>query len=62
MIVVKNPPASVGDLRDMSSIPGSGSFRGVGNDTPLQCSCLENSIGRGTWWATVHGAQRFGHD
>ena len=62
MLVVKNPPASVGDPRDMSSIPGSGSSRGVGNDTPLHCSCLENSIGRGAWWATVHGAQRFGHD
>jgi len=26
-----------------------------GNGNPLQYSCLENSIDRGTWWATVHG-------
>ena len=25
---------------------------------PLQCSCLENSIDRGTWWATVHGVTK----
>ena len=29
---------------------------------PLQYSCLENSIDRGVWWATVHRAQRVGHD
>ena len=61
-LVVKNLSASVGDPKDMSSIPGLGSFPGVGNGTPLQCSCLENSISRGAWWATVHRAQRFGRD
>ena len=35
---------------------------GVGNDNPLQYSCLENSMDRGAWWATVHGVQRVGHD
>ena len=35
------------------SIPGSGTFPGEGNGNPLQYSCLENSIDRGAWWATV---------
>ena len=47
-IVVKNPPANAGDPRDTDLIPG----RGHGN--LLWCSCLENSMDRGTWWATVH--------
>ena len=52
---VKNPPANAGDARDTVSISGSGRFPGVGNGNPLQCSCLENSMDRGTWWATVRG-------
>ena len=52
--VVKNPPANAGDTRDMGSIPGPGRSPGVGNDDPLQYSCLENSIDRGDWQATVH--------
>ena len=36
-------------------IPGSGRFPGEGNGYPLQYSCLENSMERGAWWATVHG-------
>ena len=55
-LVVKNLPANAGDARDMSSIPGSGRFSGVGNGNPLQYSCLENPIDKGDWWATVHGA------
>ena len=31
------------------------SFNGEGNGTPLQYSCLENTMDRGAWWATVHG-------
>ena len=42
-LVVKNPPANAGDLRNMSSITGSGISPGVGNGTPLQYCCLENS-------------------
>ena len=38
------------------SIPGSGRSLGEGNGNPLQYSCLENSMGRGAWRATVHGA------
>ena len=40
---------------DSGSIPGSKRSLREGNDNPLQYSCLENSVDRGTWWATVHG-------
>ena len=40
---------------DSGSIPGSERFPGEGNGNPLQYSCLENSMGRGAWWATVQG-------
>ena len=33
-------------------------FFGEGNGTPLQCSCLENHMNRGAWWATVHGVAK----
>ena len=58
MRAIKNPPANTRDTRDKSSVPGSGRSPGVGNDIPLQYSCLENSMGRGAWWATVHGATK----
>ena len=54
-LVVKNPPASAGDVRDTGSIPGSGRCSGEGNDNPLQYSCLENPMDRGAWQPTVHG-------
>ena len=54
--VVKNLPANAGDSRAAGSIPGLGRSPGVGNANPLQYSCLENSMGRGTWRASVHGA------
>ena len=41
-LVVKNPPAKAGDLRDMGSIPGSERSPGEENGNPLQYSCLEN--------------------
>ena len=53
-LVVKNPPANAGDLRDTSSIHGSGSSPGGGHSDPLQYSCLENPRDRGAWWAAVH--------
>ena len=59
--VVKNPPANAGvsgDTRDTVSIPGSGRSSGVGNGSPLQYSCLENSMDRGAWKATVHGVAK----
>ena len=56
--MVNNLPASVGNVRDADSIPGSGRSPGEGNGIPLQYSCLENSMGRGAWQATVHGATK----
>ena len=52
-LVLKNPPANAGDLRDMGLIPGSGRSPGGEKGNPLQYSCLENSMDRGAWWATV---------
>ena len=51
---VKNPSANAGNIRDMDLIPGLGRFPGKGNGNPLQYSCLENPMDRGTWQATVH--------
>ena len=48
---VKNQPAKAGDT---GSIPGSERSPGEENDNPLQYSCLENSMDRGAWRATVH--------
>ena len=45
-LVVKNPPANTGDIRDAGSIPGLGRFPGGGHGYPLQYSCLENPM---TW-------------
>ena len=53
--VAKNPPANEGDAGDMGSIPGLGRSLGEGNGNPLQYSFLGNPMGRGAWWATVHG-------
>ena len=40
---------------DLGSIPELGRSPGEGNGNPLQYSCLENSMDRRAWWATVHG-------
>ena len=45
----KESAFSVGDP---GSVPSSRRFPGVGNGNPLQYSCLENSMDKGTWWAT----------
>ena len=47
---------------DSGSIPGWGRSPGEGNGNPLQYSCLENSVDRGAWWATVHGVAKSQHD
>ena len=59
-VVVKNPPADAGDVRDVGSIPVSGGYPEEGNGNPLQYSCLENSMDRGAWW--VMGSQRVRHN
>ena len=53
-LVVKNPPANAGDIRDLGSIPGLGGCPGGGHGNPLQYSCLEKPMDRGACWATVH--------
>ena len=55
---VKNPPANEGDSGDVGSIPGSGRSPAEGNGNLLQHSCLENSMDRGAWRATVHGVRK----
>ena len=52
-LVVKNLTGNAGDARDTGSISGSERSSGEGNGNPLQYSCLENPMDRGTWWATV---------
>ena len=52
-LVVKNPPASAGDVKGTGSIPGSG-----GHGNRLQYSCLENPTGRVACRATVHGVEK----
>ena len=47
---------------DLGLIPRLGRSLGEGNGYPLQHSCLENSMDRGAWQATVHGLTRAGHD
>ena len=51
-LVVKNPLANAGDVRDTSSIPGLGRSPGGGHGNSLQYSCQENPTDRGAWWAT----------
>ena len=54
MLVVKNPSANAGDIRDTGSIPGLGRCPGGGHGNPLQYSFLENPMYRRAWQATVH--------
>ena len=61
-VVVKNPHANAGDVRDMGSVPGSGRSPGEGNGKPPQYSCLGNPMDRGAWWATAHWVPRAGLD
>ena len=56
--MVKNPPANAGNARDVGLIHGLERSPGVGNGHLLQCSCLENSMDRGAWQATVHGVAK----
>ena len=57
-LMVKNPSANAGDVRDGGSISGSGRSPGGGLGNPLQYSCLENPLDIGAWWATVHGVAK----
>ena len=57
-LVVKNPPANSGDIRDTGLIPGSGRSPGREHGNPVQYFCLENPMARGGWQATVHGVAK----
>ena len=56
--MVKNPPADAQDAGDTGSILGPGRSPEVGNDNPLQYSCLANPMHRGAWRATVYGVTK----
>ena len=58
LVVVRNPPANAGDVRDTGLIPASGRSPGGGPGNPLQYSCPENSMDRKAWKATVHGVTK----
>ena len=58
VLVVKNPSANAGDIRNMGLIPGLGRCPGGGHGNPLQCSCLDNPMKRGDWGAIVHGVTK----
>ena len=57
-LVVKNPPAKAGHIRDMGSVPGSGRSPGGRHGHPVQYFCLENLMDRGAWWVMVHRVAR----
>ena len=61
-LLVKKPPANEGDIRDASSIPGSGRSLGEEHGNPLQYSCLEDPMDRGAWQAQSIGLQRVEHN
>ena len=52
--MVRTLPANAGDTRDLGSIPSLGRSPEEENGSQLQCSCLENPMDGGAWWATVH--------
>ena len=52
---VKNPPANA---QHVSSMPELGRSPGEGSSNSLQYSCLEISMDRGAWWATIHGVAK----
>ena len=58
VLVVKNPPANTGDIRDVGLIPGSGRPPGGGHGNTLQYSCLENPKDRAAWRTAVHGVAK----
>ena len=69
MLIVCRPPGrkrglprlSRGEAADaggLGSVPGLGRSPGEGNGNSLQDFCLENSMDRGAWRATVHGVAK----
>ena len=60
--VVKHQPANAGEAGDVGSTSELVRFPGEGHGTPLQYSCLENSMDRRAWQATVHRVAKVGHE
>ena len=60
--MVKNPPASAGDARDVGSVPGLGRSPGGGHGSPLQYSCLQNPRTEEPRGLQPIGSQRVVHD
>ena len=58
VLVVKSPPANVGDIRDTGSISESGRSSGGGHGNPLQYSCQDNPMDRGACQAMVHDVSK----
>ena len=58
--MVKNLPANAADAEDVGSMPGVVRSPREENGNPVQYSCLENSMDRGAWWATVYGVIKSG--
>jgi len=53
-LLVKNPPANAGDIKDVGLIPGLGRSPRGGHGNPFQYCYLENPMDRGAWQTTVH--------
>ena len=56
--MVKNLPANAAGIRNVDLIPGGGRSPEGGHGNRLQYFCLENSMDREAWWATVHGVTK----
>ena len=56
--MVKNLPANAGNIGDIGLIAGWGRSPAEENDNPFQDSCLEDPMGRGSWWAMVQGVAK----
>ena len=54
VLIIKNPSANAGDIKDTGLIPGLGRSPGGGHGNPLQYLCLENPMDRGAWRAIAH--------
>ena len=58
VLVVENPLANAGDIRDVVLVPGLGRSSGGGNGNPLQYSWLGNHMDRGAWQASVYSVTK----
>ena len=58
VLVIKNPPGNAGDAKYKCLVSGLGRSAGEGSGNPLKYSCLENTMGKGAWWVTVHGGHK----